>query len=271
MAPRMGPSPRSGRCSAAAAASVIIAVAVMAATAAAAPTARTASGAAVEPAAAGGPWASAAVAAAAAEAAATAAPPPAIRGVLPSVGRPLADDVSVLTDGTYTLLDEADTRLGCPTSIAIAGPLTTNNGTFAVEPPRLTIGGVACVGSTAEAKLFGVFGATLIDIATRAGANINTLLRADPKAAIAFVLDGPITCGAASFNDAQWTFLVASGVPALQLSNGDVRCALAAKATAPPPPPLIAQALATGSLADVAGMVRALRGGGAGRAGHAGM
>lgn len=251
MAPRMGPSPRSGRCSAAAAASVIIAVAVMAATAAAAPTARTASGAAVEPAA--------------------AAPPPVIRGVLPSVGRPLADDVSVLTDGTYTLLDEADTRLGCPTSIAIAGPLTTNNGTFAVEPPRLTIGGVACVGSTAEAKLFGVFGATLIDIATRAGANINTLLRADPKAAIAFVLDGPITCGAASFNDAQWTFLVASGVPALQLSNGDVRCALAAKATAPPPPPLIAQALATGSLADVAGMVRALRGGGAGRAGHAGM
>lgn len=251
MAPRMGPSPRSGRCSAAAAASVIIAVAVMAATAAAAPTARTASGAAVEPAA--------------------AAPPPVIRGVLPSVGRPLADDVSVLTDGTYTLLDEADTRLGCPTSIAIAGPLTTNNGTFAVEPPRLTIGGVACVGSTAEAKLFGAFGATLIDIATRAGANINTLLRADPNAAIAFVLDGPITCGAASFNDAQWTFLVASGVPALQLSNGDVRCALAAKATAPPPPPLIAQALATGSLADVAGMVRALRGGGAGRAGHAGM
>lgn len=266
MAPRMGPSPRSGRCSAAAAASVIIAVAVMAATAAAAPTARTASGAAVEPAAAGGPWASAAAAAVAA--AATAAPPPVIRGVLPSVGRPLADDVSVLTDGTYTLLDEADTRLGCPTSIAIAGPLTTNNGTFAVEPPRLTIGGVACVGSTAEAKLFGAFGATLIDIATRAGANINTLLRADPNAAIAFVLDGPITCGAASFNDAQWTFLVASGVPALQLSNGDVRCALAAKATAPTPPPLIAQALAAGSLA---GMVRALGGGGAGGAGHAGM
>lgn len=207
----------------------------------------------------------------AAAAAAAAAPPPAVRGVLPSVGRPLADDVSVLTDGTYSLLDEADTRLGCPQTVAIAGPLTTNNGTFAVEPPRLTIGGVACVGSTAEATLFGVFGATLIDLASRVGADISSLLAEDPKAAIAFVLDGPVTCGAAAFNDSQWTFLVGSGVPALQLSNENVRCALAAAATAPPAPPLMTQALATGSLAGVARLVRALDGGGAGGVGRVGL
>lgn len=217
----MASPPRAGRCNAATMAAVAVAVAVVVVQAAASPVA--------VPVAAGGAWS-----AAAAAVKVVVAPPSTFQGgVLPAVvGRPLADGVSVLTNGTYELLNANETRFGCPSSVVIAGPLATDNGTFLIPPASLTVNGGGCTGANSTSAVGGLFGDTLIDAANQTGnlANLTQLLQVDPEAAIARVLDGPITCGEVVFEDAAWTFLVASGLPLLVLTDGvdpSVGCTLA--------------------------------------------
>lgn len=256
----MGLRPRAGWCNAAAAIAVAVAVsvtvAVVAYVAAAAPTARVADGG-VDPLAASGQLAAVAAAFAAAPSF------PAVRGVLPAVDRPLSADVSVSTDGTYTLLQPADTSRGCPPMVTIAGPLNTANGSFVVEPPRLTVGGVECVGAADDTVLVGLFGATLIDIATRTDLYVAPLLALDPRAAVGVVIEGPLTCGAAAFGQEFWTFFIVAGVPVLELTSADPGrpCTLVDHTTAPATAAaVVPAAVPTGSAASVSGVVRARAG-----------
>lgn len=241
MALWMASPPRARRSSAASLASIAVAVAVVAAVAAASSSARASGVAAAVPVAAGGVWA------AAAEAVRAAVAPSVIRGgALPVLGRPLTDGVSVVTNGTYMLLNASEALVGCPVSLSIASPLATDNGTFLVPPASLTANGGGCTGVNATTGLVGLFGDALVDAANRTGqlGNLTELLEVDPQAAVAVVISGPITCGEVVFEDATWTFLVAGGVPVLVLTDGvdpTVGCTLADVSnrvpTAPTPPP----------------------------------
>lgn len=219
MSLRTGRGPRAGRCTTAAAAAAVAltvaAVAAVAAAAAVAPVAGGGDGAAVATPAGG---AGAAAAAAAAVVSAT------VRGELASVGRPLVDGVSILTDGLYALVDAAETRFGCPPSVTIAGPLAITSGSFTIAPASLTVNGTGCTGTTNSSVVAGLTGDALFAAANATGATspITALQTLDAAAAVAGVRDGPITCGpGVAFVDASWTFLVVADVPLLVLIDGD--------------------------------------------------
>ncbi|GAB0490534.1 hypothetical protein MMPV_001771 [Pyropia vietnamensis] len=166
--------------------------------------------------------------------------------------RPLAAGVSVLVDAPYTLLNSTEIGFGCPPSLTIAGPLTLDNATFVLPPSRLSVDGATCAGATPEAVLVGLTGATLIDVARRAEVDISDLLEVDPQAALAFVLDGPITCGTVVKDDGVWTFVVVEDVPALFISNPDdpaASCTLADISAATSAASLTSGGLSASSLA----------------------
>lgn len=216
MAQWMGLSPRAGLRGTAAAVGTAIVLAVVAAVAAAAPAARLDSVDAALLAAADTAVAAAfqSVAAAAARAARG--------GEVPAVGRPLAVGVSVLTDDAYVLADATQTRYGCPPSVTIASPLAMDNGTFLVAPAGLTVDGAGCTGAAAESVLVGFTGAALLDVVRGTGVDLTPLLDVDPQAALAFVYEAPITCGAVVLGGERlWTFAVTSAVPLLHLSGED--------------------------------------------------
>lgn len=175
--------------------------------------------------------------------------------------RPLAAGVSVLVDAPYTLLNETEIGFGCPPSFTIEGPLTLDNGTFVLAPFRLSVDGATCTGATSEAVLGGITGATLIDVARRAGVDISDLLEVDPQAALAFVFDGPITCGTVVKDRGTWAFVVVSGVPALFISNPDnpaEGCTLADASALSSAATLASGGLSASSL-GVAGIMRRTR------------
>lgn len=256
--------PRTGLCTAAAAVVVTVAVAGVAAVAAAAPAARPGlDGGAAATATATEQWAAAEVAAVLS---AAAAPMDRGAGVVAAAGRPLTPGVSVLTDGAYTLAHVTQTPAGCPPSLTISGPLATGIGIFVVPPPSLSVDGVGCTGASVGSALLGLTGTTLVDVARQVEADITSLLQVHPQAAIAFVYEGPLTCGAVELvSERVWTLLVSAGVPVLLVSGVDdpaAGCRLTDRTALP----LAAATAVTAGLSEssltAAGVVRARVGGG---------
>lgn len=136
---------------------------------------------------------------------------------LPAVNRPLSPDVSVFIDDNYTLRDPPSTPFVCPPTFAIAGDLQSDNGTFFIPAPRLSVDGVTCSAAGSSTGMRGLFGDALLDEAERAGVNLTDLLAVDPKLAVAGVIDEPMTCGAVALASTSFLFIVRWGVPELAL------------------------------------------------------
>lgn len=137
----------------------------------------------------------------------------AARATLPAsplsvVGRPLTPSVSIFTDGTYGPAPGETPPAGCPTSFAISGALTTENNSFVIPAPRVTVDGAACAG---EVPLVGVFGPRLAELLS----NASDLVAEDPKVGVAVGLGGPLTCGPNAWAgpDQGFVFFVSQGTP----------------------------------------------------------
>lgn len=154
---------------------------------------------------------------------------------LPVTGRPLAANVSVFTDSTYGPIELLPLDPGCPTSLAIAGAVTTQGTDFFIAAPRVTLNGAACTGGGDNPGLAGVFGAGLaqMDAAVVAALNLSGLFAVDPKGAITTGSTGPLTCGDTAFAGAGEFFAlwqVGAGATPLaayrELVNTSRRCVL---------------------------------------------